>query len=226
MVFPAPKAVTLPVAGTQARFPVHRLYCVGRNYAAHAVEMGHDPDQEPPFFFQKSPDTILQPGEPFPYPSGSVDVHHEMEHVIALAQGGSNIAAEQALDHVYGYAAGLDMTRRDLQSQAKKLGRPWEVGKSFEHAAPVSAIHPVTDIGHPSNGAVRLAVNGEIRQEGDLNQMIWKTQEIIAHLSRLFTLQPGDLIMTGTPAGVGPVERGDQLAGEVEGIASLRVDVV
>ncbi len=226
LVFPAPKPVTLPIAGTQALFPVHRLYCVGRNYAAHAVEMGHDPDQEPPFFFQKSPDTILQPGEPFPYPSGTQDVHYEMEHVIALGAGGSNISADWALDHVYGYAVGLDMTRRDLQSQAKKLGRPWEVGKSFDHSAPMSAIHPVAGIGHPASGAVRLSVNGEIRQEGDLDQMIWKPQEIIAHLSRLFTLQPGDLIMTGTPAGVGPIERGDLITGEVEGIAGLRVDVV
>lgn len=226
LVFPAPEPVTLPIVGSQARFPVHRLYCVGRNYAAHAVEMGHDPDQEPPFFFQKSPDTILQPGEPFPYPSGSQDVHYEMEHVIALGKGGSDIPVEAAQDHVFGYAAGLDMTRRDLQSGAKKLGRPWEVGKSFEHSAPMSAIRPVADIGHPSAGAVRLSVNGEVRQDGDLAQMIWKPREIIAHLSRLFTLQPGDLIMTGTPAGVGPVKRGDVIAGEVEGISSLRVEVL
>lgn len=226
LVLPTPNLVTLPIEGTSARFPVHRLYCVGRNYAAHAVEMGHDPDKEPPFFFQKSPDTILQPGEPFPYPPLSNDVQYEMEHVMALATGGTDIPVETALDHVFGYGAGLDMTRRDLQSQAKKMGRPWEVGKSFDYSAPMSAIRPVSTIGHPEKGAVRLSVNGEVKQDGDLAQLIWKPQEIIAHLSRLFTLQPGDLIMTGTPAGVGAVRPGDVMTGEVEGIASLRVQVV
>ena len=220
-----PALTTLPVADSAALFPVHRIYCVGRNYAAHAVEMGHDPDKEPPFFFQKSPDTIIQPGGDFPYPDKSANVHHEMEHVIAIGSGGTDIAVANALDHIYGYAVGLDMTRRDLQGEAKKLGRPWEVGKSFEHSAPMSAITPAAKIGHPDAGRVWLTVNGETRQEGDLSQLIWKTPEIVSYLSGLFALRPGDLIMTGTPAGVGPVQKGDALEGGVDGIGSLRVRV-
>jgi len=226
LVVEAPRLVTLPVAGSDALFPVHRIYCVGRNYAAHAVEMGHDPDKEPPFFFQKAPDTILQPGEAFPYPSQSANVHYEMEHVIAIGKGGSDISVADALDHVYGYAVGLDMTRRDLQGVAKKMGRPWEVGKSFEHSAPMSAIHPASKIGHPSEGAVTLKVNGELKQDGDLNQLIWKSEEVISYLSSLFALQPGDIIMTGTPAGVGAVVRGDVMEGEVAGIDAIKVAVV
>ncbi|MEO0484381.1 MAG: fumarylacetoacetate hydrolase family protein [Pseudomonadota bacterium] len=226
LVVDAPKLVTLPVAGSDGLFPVHRIYCVGRNYAAHSVEMGHDPDKEPPFFFQKSPDTILQPGADFPYPPQSDNVHYEMEHVIAIGKGGADIAVPNVLDHVYGYAVGLDMTRRDLQGVAKKMGRPWEVGKSFEHSAPMSAIHPATVIGHPTHGAVTLKVNGVLKQNGDLNQLIWKSEEVISYLSRLFVLQPGDLIMTGTPAGVGPVNRGDTMDGAVEGIDAIRVTVV
>ena len=226
LVVDAPDPVTLPVAGTTARFPVHRIFCVGRNYAAHAVEMGHDPDKEPPFFFQKAPSTILQPGEDFPYPSRSSDVHYEMEHVIAIGQGGADISVASALAHVFGYGVGLDMTRRDLQGEAKKMGRPWEVGKSFDHSAPMSAIHPVSAIGHPAEVGVTLEVNGELRQNGDLNQLIWKSEEVISYLSGLFTLYPGDLIMTGTPAGVGPVSRGDVMEGEVAGIDKIRVAVV
>jgi fumarylpyruvate hydrolase len=212
------------VRGGEAVFPVRRVYCVGRNYAAHAVEMGHDPDQAPPFFFQKNPDSLVVNGE-FPYPPGSSDVHHEIELVVALGSGGSDIPVDRALDHVFGYGVGLDMTRRDLQGEAKKLGRPWEVGKAFEHAAPCSELTPVATIGHPSDGLVRLDVNGELRQEGDLNQMIWKVPEIIAYLSELFALAPGDLIFTGTPAGVGPVARGDRLNGRVEGVGELSVTV-
>ncbi|WP_424971779.1 fumarylacetoacetate hydrolase family protein [Dinoroseobacter sp. S76] len=226
LVVDAPQLVTLPVAESDARFPVHRIYCVGRNYAAHAVEMGHDPEKEPPFFFQKAPDTILQPGENFPYPAQSENVHYEMEHVIAIGKGGSDIAVADALDHVYGYGVGLDMTRRDLQGVAKKMGRPWEVGKSFEHSAPMSAIHPVAKIGHPAEGAVTLKVNGALKQDGDLNQLIWKSEEVISYLSGLFTLQPGDLIMTGTPAGVGAVVRGDVMEGAVAGIDAIAVTVV
>ncbi len=222
---PAP-VVSLPIEGHAERFPVRRIYCVGRNYAAHAVEMGHDPDKEPPFFFQKPADTIVQPGADFPYPAQSSDVHFEMEHVVAIGTGGADIPVETALDHVFGYAAGLDMTRRDLQGAAKKMGRPWEVGKAFESSAPMSAIRTVADIGHPARGAVRLWVNGEMRQDGDLDQLIWKTQEVIAHLSALFTLAPGDLIMTGTPAGVGPVVRDDKMVGEVEGIGRVTLRVV
>jgi fumarylpyruvate hydrolase len=221
----APEVPTLPVRGTDRRFPIHRIYCIGRNYAAHAVEMGHDPDKEPPFFFQKNPDNVLVERD-FPYPPETSDVHHELEMVVALGKGGKNIPIETALDHVFGYGVGLDMTRRDLQGEAKKQGRPWEVGKAFEQSAPCSMLVPAAEIGHPDRGAVWLKVNGETRQEGDLNQMIWKTAEQISILSRFFELQPGDLIMTGTPAGVGPVKRGDKLEGHVEGVGDLKISVV
>jgi fumarylpyruvate hydrolase len=204
---------------------VHRIYCVGRNYAAHAIEMGHDPNKEPPFFFQKNPDNLLV-GADFPYPPMSSDVHHEIEMVVALKSGGKNIPVDKAMDHVWGYAVGLDMTRRDLQGKAKDAGRPWEVGKAFEQSAPCSELVPASAIGHPDRGRIRLEVNGGTRQDGDLGQMIWKTPEVIAHLSRLFTLTPGDLIFTGTPAGVGAVQRGDVLDGQIAGVGELRVEVV
>lgn len=223
--FPPAWIPSLPIRGASDEFPVRRVYCVGRNYAEHAVEMGHDPDKEPPFFFQKNPDNLVL-GAEFPYPSATKDVHHEIELVVALAKGGSDIAVDAALDHVFGYAVGLDMTRRDLQAGAKKLGRPWEIAKAFEKSAPITEIVPITAIGHPASGAITLSVNGELRQAGDLSQMIWKTAEIIAHLSGLFELAPGDLIMTGTPAGVGPVARGDRLEGSVEGVGRLAVAVV
>ncbi|MCG8693623.1 MAG: fumarylacetoacetate hydrolase family protein, partial [Minwuiales bacterium] len=207
-------------------FPVHRIYCVGRNYADHAVEMGHDPDKEPPFFFQKNPDNLLPAGEAFPYPSKTSDVHHEIELVVALAKGGQDIPVDRALDHVYGYAVGLDMTRRDLQAEAKKLGRPWEVGKAFERSAPCGPIVPAAKIGHPGAGAIWLKINGETRQQGDLDQLLWKVPEAISYLSGLFALQPGDLIFTGTPAGVGPVQRGDNMHGHIDGIGDLEVRVV
>jgi len=216
---------TLPVRGTDKLFPVRRIYCIGRNYAAHAVEMGHDPDKEPPFFFQKNPNNVLV-GRDFPYPSETSDVHYELEMIVGLSKGGKNIPIEKALDHVFGYGVGLDMTRRDLQGEAKKQGRPWEVGKAFEHSAPCSELIPAADIGHPDQGVVWLKVNGQIRQEGDLNQMIWKTAEQISILSRFFELQPGDLIMTGTPSGVGAVQRGDQLEGHVAGVCDLKVKVI
>ena len=225
-VIPPPPVPSLPVRGSDRLFPVHRIYCVGRNYAAHAIEMGHDPDREPPFFFQKNPDTLIPGGGEFPYPDKSEDVHYELELVVALASGGRDIAVERALDCVYGYAVGLDMTRRDLQGEAKKMGRPWDVGKAFDHSAPCSEIVPVENIGHPDAGAVWLRVNGEMRQEGDLNQMIWKVPEIIAYLSGLFTLAPGDLIFSGTPAGVGATVPGDSLHGGVAGVGELSVSVV
>ena len=225
-VFPPPPRASLPVRGTGKLFPVHRIYCVGRNYAEHAIEMGHDPTREPPFFFQKNPDNLIPGGGDFPYPPKSSDVHFEFELVVALGKGGRDIPVERALDHVYGYAVGLDMTRRDLQGEAKKLGRPWDVGKAFEHSAPCSQIVPASAIGHPAKGAVRLAVNGTVKQQGDLNQMIWKVPEMIAILSGLFELQPGDLIFSGTPAGVGAVKRGDVLEGKIEGVAELKVRVV
>jgi len=223
--FAPPAVSTVPIKGSDKLFPVHRIYCVGRNYAEHAIEMGHDPNREDPFFFQKNPDTIVKNGGDFPYPDASKDVHHELEMVVALKSGGKNIAVDKALDHVFGYAVGLDMTRRDLQGEAKKAGRPWEVGKAFEAAAPCSEIVPASDIGHPSKGAVWLKVNGETKQKGDLNQLIWKVPEMISYLSGLFELKAGDLIYSGTPAGVGPVKRGDALHGGVDGVGELKITV-
>lgn len=225
-VFVPEPTPTIPVAGSDKLFPVRRIYCVGRNFADHAIEMGHDPDKEPPFFFQKNPDSIVPPGKDFPYPTETSDVHHEIELVVALKSGGTDIPLDKALDCVFGYGVGLDMTRRDLQGQAKKMGRPWETGKSFEASAPCSAIHPVSEVGHPTQGAIRVAVNGETRQEGDLNQMIWKVPEMISYLSRLFELRPGDVIFAGTPAGVGAVVRGDVMTGHVEGVDDITVKVV
>jgi fumarylpyruvate hydrolase len=225
-IFMPPAVTALPIRGTDALFPVRRVYCVGRNYAEHAIEMGHDPNKEPPFFFQKNPDNIVPGGGNFPYPSATSDVHHEIELIVALAKGGENIPVGNALGHVFGYAVGLDMTRRDLQGEAKKMGRPWEVGKAFEFSAPCGDLVPADTIGHPSAGAIWLKVNGEMKQQGDLNQMIWKVPEAISYLSGLFRLAPGDLIMTGTPAGVGEVKRGDELNGHIDGVGDLRVRVV
>jgi fumarylpyruvate hydrolase len=225
-LFNAPSITALPVKGTDALYPVHRIYCVGRNYAAHAREMGHDPDREPPFFFQKNPDTIVLSGGEFPYPDKSENVHFEMELVVALGIGGKDIPADRALEHVFGYAAGLDMTRRDLQSAAKKMGRPWEVGKAFEYSAPCGEIIPASNIGHPSSGRLWIEVNGEIRQDSDIDQLIWNVPETISYLSGLFTLKEGDLIYTGTPAGVGAINRGDQMNGHVEGIGVISIAVV
>jgi len=224
-VIDAPKQVSVPVEGTDARFPVHRIYCVGRNYAAHTIEMGGDPDREAPFFFQKNPDNLVVDGADFPYPARSKNVHFEIEMVVALSKGGKDIPLDQAMSHVFGYAVGLDMTRRDLQDECKKAGRPWEIGKAFEHSAPMTAIVPASKIGHPENGAVWLKVNGEVRQQGDLNHMIWKVPEMISYLSGLFELQPGDLIMSGTPSGVGPVVKGDVMEGFVEGVGTLKTKV-
>ena len=220
----APDPAVLPVVDSQDVFPVHRIYCVGRNYAAHAVEMGHDPDREAPFFFQKNPDNLLL-DDIFTYPPLSEDVQHEIELVVGLQSGGSDIAPEGALDSVFGYAVGLDMTRRDLQGEMKRQGRPWEIGKAFEQSAPCSAIAPAQRIGHPQTGAIRLSKNGALSQSGDLSQMIWKVPEIISELSRYFLLCPGDLIFTGTPSGVGPVQRGDELVGEIDGVGVLGLKV-
>jgi fumarylpyruvate hydrolase len=225
-VIPAPSIASLPVEGSDDRYPIHRIYCIGRNYAAHAVEMGHDPDKEPPFFFQKPADAILENDQDFPYPSQTSDVHFEIELVVALGKGGTDIPEDQALDCIYGYGVGIDMTRRDLQGVAKKMGRPWEVGKAFENSAPCTAIVPASKIGHPNEGRVWLNTNSEQRQEGDLNQLIWKIPESISYLSGLFTLAPGDLIYTGTPAGVGACQRGDLIQGGVEGVAEIELKVV
>ncbi len=223
-VIPAPAQAQLPVVGGGA-FPVRRVYCIGRNYAAHAVEMGHDPDREPPFFFQKNPDSLDASGQ-FPYPVKSQDVHHEAELLVALHSGGTDITTQDALAHVWGYAPCLDMTRRDLQGEAKKMGRPWEIGKSFERSAPVGPLHPVSDVGHLSSGEISLTVNGELRQSGDLDQMIWKVPEMISYLSAYFELAAGDVILSGTPSGVGPVVRGDAMELSIAGLDVLRVDVV
>lgn len=224
-VIQAEPTVTLPVKGTDARFPVRRVYCIGRNYAAHAIEMGHDPDREPPFFFQKNPDNLDASGE-FPYPSHTSDVHHEVEMAVMLKSGGTNISVDSALEHVYGYALSLDMTRRDLQGEQKKLGRPWEIGKAFERSAPVGEIHPASETGHLDTGEITLKVNGEVRQQGDLNQMIWKIPEMISYLSEYYALAPGDVILSGTPAGVGSIERGDKMEISVAGLGSMEVSVV
>ncbi|ADZ72243.1 fumarylacetoacetate hydrolase family protein [Polymorphum gilvum] len=225
-VIPPAAPAYLPIRGSKAVFPVHRIYCVGRNYAAHAIEMGGDPDREPPFFFQKNPDNLVICGADFPYPSSSNDVHHEIELVVALSKGGTDIPLDKAMDCVFGYGVGLDMTRRDLQDGCKKMGRPWEIGKAFEKSAPCSDLVPAAEIGHPEAGAIWLDVNGSRRQEGDLNQLIWKVPEMISYLSELFELKAGDLIMTGTPAGVGPVSRGDLLTGHVAGVGELTCRVV
>lgn len=225
-VIPAFPTTMIPVSGTDAFFPVRRVYCVGRNYAEHAREMGHDPSREPPFFFQKNPDNLLRAGEPFPYPPLSGDVHHEVELAIALRSGGADIPVHAALDCVFGYAVAIDFTRRDLQADAKKQGRPWAAAKAFEHSAPISLIVPAAQIGHPRAGAVSLAVNGVIRQSGDLAQMIWSVPEVIAEVSRLFTLAAGDIILTGTPSGVGPVERGDGILCTIDGVGTLSVQVI
>lgn len=225
LAFDPPETVTLPIAGSDKAFPVRRVYCIGRNYAAHAVEMGHDPDREPPFFFQKNPDNLDPSGE-FPYPPRTSDVHHEAEVAVLLKSGGENIPVDEALDHVFGYALALDMTRRDLQGAQKKMGRPWEIGKAFERSAPIGPVHTVDEVGHLAEGRIALSVNGETRQEGDLNQMIWKVPEMISYLSEYFALAPGDVILTGTPAGVGPVQRGDEMVLEAEGLGAMTVKVV
>ena len=219
---PAPPVTTVSVAGTDAVFPVTRVFCVGRNYAEHAIEMGHDPDREPPFFFMK-PSNAVVPGGRLPFPTQTQDLHHEIELVVALGRGGRDIALESALDHVFGYAVGLDMTRRDMQSVAKETRRPWDMAKGFDDSAPTGRIRTVQEIGHPDKGAVWLRINGEPRQEGDLDQQIWKVPEMISHLSTLVALRPGDLIMTGTPKGVGRVEPGDSLQGHIDGVGDLSV---
>ena len=221
-----PVTPTLPVRGTTDRFPIRRVYCVGRNYAAHAIEMGRDPNKEPPFFFQKNPDNVIDSGVTFPYPSLTNDLHFEIELVVAIGKGGSNISTEKALDHVYGYAVGLDMTRRDLQNQAKDLQRPWEVGKAFEKSAPISEIVRASEIGHPDKGEIKLDVNGKPRQKANLNELIWNVSETIFYLSGLVELGAGDLIYTGTPEGVGAVVKGDTLIGSVVGCGSVAISYV
>lgn len=223
-VIASPKQASVPVKGTQLRFPVRRIYCVGRNYIDHVVEMGGTPGREPPFFFQKPADALLL-DENFPYPSASHNVHHEVELVVALHSGGNNIATADAAQHIYGYAVGIDMTRRDLQAEAKKAGRPWEIAKSFDHSAPVSEITPKSDIGALERASISLHVNDEQRQSSDISEMIWSVPEIISELSRLFELHAGDIIFTGTPSGVGPVQPGDRLRASISGVGELNLQV-
>ena len=224
-VFDPPAQPSLKIQDSDKLFPVHRVYCVGRNYADHAREMGHDPDREPPFFFQKNPDTLIPDGATFPYPGKTSDVHFEIELVVALHKGGSDISVENANEHVFGYAVGIDMTRRDLQGEMKKMGRPWEIGKAFEKSAPCGPIFEKSATGELTQGRIWLKVNDEIRQDGDINQLIWNIPETISYLSGLFDLAPGDLIYTGTPAGVGAVNRGDVMHGGVEGLGEIRIPV-
>jgi fumarylpyruvate hydrolase len=224
-VIAPPALVSVPVAGGGA-FPVRRVFCVGRNYAEHAREMGSDPDREPPFFFMKPADALLLNGADMPYPPMSKDLHHEMELVVGLASGGADIAEADALKHVWGYAAGLDMTRRDLQNAAKKEGKPWDMGKGFDWSAPLGEMFSATKIGHPASGKIELKVNGAVRQISDLSKMIWNVQETISYLSRLVTLAAGDLIYTGTPENVAAVQRGDVLEGFVAGVGTVRAKIV
>ncbi len=218
-----PLITTLEVEGSSAVFPIARVFCIGRNYAEHAIEMGHDPDREPPFFFTKPADAVVPSGSTLAFPRQTDDLHHEIELVVALGEGGRDIPADRALDHVFGYAVGLDMTRRDLQSVAKKAGRPWDMAKGFDESAPTSAIRPADQIGHPDHGEIWLRVDGEQRQAGDLAQQIWKVPEAISYLSSLVTLRPGDLLMTGTPSGVGRIEPGSRLEGHIDGVGDLVV---
>jgi fumarylpyruvate hydrolase len=224
-VIAAPKVNSIPVEGDSRRFPVNRIYCVGRNYADHAREMGHDPDREPPFFFMKPATSIVTDGKDMQYPSLTQDLHHEIEMVVAIGIGGSNIAPADALNHVWGYGVGLDMTRRDLQGEAKKMGRPWDTGKAFDESAPCASLVPVSQCGHLAKGLINLKVNGVIKQEGDLAMMIWNVPDTIAYLSTLFALEPGDLIFSGTPAGVAAVKKGDVLEGYVAGLPVLKTRV-
>jgi fumarylpyruvate hydrolase len=223
-VIAPPRIAAVPVQGSSAMFPVRRIFCVGRNYAEHAIEMGSDPTREPPFYFAKPADSLVINGADMPYPTKTKDLHHEMELVVAIGTGGSNIRVADALKHVWGYCAGLDMTRRDLQGEAKKTGRPWDMGKGFDHSAPMGAIRPAAGV-DVSKGRIELKVNGVVRQVSDLSKLIWSVPEVIANLSELVELAPGDLIMTGTPENVAAVQRGDLLEGYVEGVGEVRTRI-
>ena len=224
-VFTAPATPSVAVSGSSSRFPVRRVFCVGRNYASHAREMGSDPNREPPFFFSKPADAVVPAGGAVPYPPSTGDLHHEIELVVALGAGGADVDPAQALDLVWGYGVGLDLTRRDLQSVAKDSGRPWDMAKGFDASAPCSPLVPAASLGHPQDARIWLEVNGAVRQEGNLNEMIWPIPDMIAYLSRLVTLAPGDLIYTGTPAGVGALKPGDQVRGGVDGVAQFALSI-
>ncbi|MCU1775855.1 MULTISPECIES: fumarylacetoacetate hydrolase family protein [unclassified Pseudomonas] len=212
---------SLAIHGSAARFPLRRVFCVGRNYSEHAREMGHDPDREPPFFFMKPADAVVPAEGVIAYPPLTADLHHEVELVVAIAKGGVNISPEDALSHVWGYGVGIDLTRRDLQAQAKKLARPWEWAKAFDESAPSTALQPVSAVGHPSTGKIWLKVNGEQRQVGDLADLIWSVSEVISYASQSVALKAGDLIFTGTPAGVGALQPGDVVTAGIDGVGEL-----
>ncbi len=224
-VLPPPPVAAIPVKGSDVMFPVRRIFCVGRNYAEHAIEMGSDPTREPPFYFAKPADAVVINDADMPYPPMSKSLHHEMELVVAIGVGGKNIAVADALKHVWGYCCGLDMTRRDLQNEAKKTGRPWDMGKGFDKSAPMGALVPAAGI-DPSKGRIELKVNGKVVQTSDLSKLIWSVPEVIANLSELVELAPGDLIMTGTPEGVAAVVKGDVLEGIVAGVGEVKTKIV
>lgn len=225
--FTPPAPPSLAIFGSSARFPIRRVFCVGRNYATHAREMGSDPDREPPFFFTKPADAVVPAEGGLPYPPATSDLHHEIELVVALRSGGADIPADEALAKVWGYGVGIDLTRRDLQAAAKEAGRPWDMAKGFDASAPCTPLRPVSAFGHPAEDAcIRILVNGEVRQDGALSEMIWPIADIISHLSRMVTLAPGDLIFTGTPGGVGALQPGDRVHGEVAGVDEFDLEVV
>jgi fumarylpyruvate hydrolase len=219
-IIPEPPITALPVEGTEQRFPVRRIYCIGRNYGKHVREMGGDPKDQPPIFFMKPADAAVPAGGEVPYPPGTQNFHHEIELVIAMKSGGANVAADQALNLVYGYAAGVDLTRRDLQNVAKDKGQPWDSAKGFDASAPVGPIRPADKVGDLT-GRITLSVNGATKQDGQLSDMIWGLPEIISEISKLWTLQAGDLIFTGTPDGVGPLQKGDKVVGEIAGVPPI-----
>ncbi|MGY3548398.1 fumarylpyruvate hydrolase [Bradyrhizobium sp. USDA 4472] len=224
-VLPPPPQASVAVHNSVARFPLRRLICVGRNYAAHAREMGRDPDREPPFFFMKPADTVVDDGASVPYPPQTSNFHYEIELIVAIGQGGTDIPVARALDHVWGYGVGIDLTRRDLQLQAREQGRPWDWGKGFDLSAPIAPLRPVSEVGHPSAGRIWLAVDGVTKQDSDIAKLIWAVADIISICSQSMALKPGDIIMTGTPEGVGPVQRGQVMTGGIEGLGEIRIAV-
>ena len=224
-LFPPPEQVSVAIADSDNRYPVNRVFCVGRNYAAHVQEMGFDPNREEPFYFTKSPSSIIPTGSEIPYPAGTENFHHEMELVVAIDKPGFEISVDEALSLVFGYACGLDMTRRDLQLAARDKGRPWCLGKDIENGAVIEPIQPAEKIGHPAAGRIWLTVNGETRQDSDLAKLIWSVPEVVAHLSRFYRLVPGDLIYTGTPEGVAPVLAGDRIEGGIDGVGSISLSI-
>ncbi|KFI09020.1 fumarylacetoacetate hydrolase family protein [Massilia sp. BSC265] len=224
-VITAPAQPSLAVAGALERFPIRRVFCVGRNYGAHAREMGSDPGREPPFFFTKPADAVVPASGTVPYPPATQDLHHEVELVVALGAGGADVDPANAMSLVWGYGVGLDLTRRDLQAVAKDAGRPWDMAKGFDASAPCSPLIPAAKLGHPQDARIWLEVNGALRQEGNLNEMIWPIADVISLLSRLVTLAPGDLIFTGTPAGVAALKPGDQVRGGVDGVTEFALSI-